>query len=154
MPLEHLFFYFVDCRIMYTYIYGATLCSLVPKLAMELIGFRKLLATEVWTHLIINLIKHKSDSLIRKAFKQLGLLTLVGLFFGILMYMVGILLGFGINTGVTEATIVVASLSIVPISLLIALTMAYIVIGLMVAADVDHVTVVVYEAFTKKETPL
>jgi hypothetical protein len=72
-PLLTPVFYNLDSRILYTPICTAAFWPTFFVLASQLIGFRKLLATEVWRHLIINAVKHKSDSLIRKTFVRLCL---------------------------------------------------------------------------------
>jgi hypothetical protein len=153
-PLLTPVFYFLDSRILYTPIYTAAFWPTSFVLASQLIGFRKLLATEVWRHLIINAVKHKSDSLIRKTFVRLCLFALVLFFISVIQYLVAISLGLGINVGVTKPILALASLLVFPFMLEIALIVAYIMIGLMVAADIEHVTVVVHGAFTEKRRPL
>jgi hypothetical protein len=147
-------FYFIGSRVVYTPIYSATFGTVAVSLLTDIRGFRKLLRTEVWKHLIVNLIKHKSDSLIRTTFVRLRQFALAMIFISVIMYLSAISLGLGINTGVTLPLLVFASLLVFPLWLLIALIVVFIMIGLMVAADIEHMTVVAYETFTEKRAPL
>jgi hypothetical protein len=94
--------------------------------------------------MIVNLIKHKSDSLIRKTFVQLRRFALAlvcnTVFF---VYLTAISLGLGINIGVTIPILMLASLLVFSLCLSIALLAVYIMSGLMVAADFEHMAVVV-----------
>jgi hypothetical protein len=157
VPLGMPALYYVCPSIMYTSIHHFTLWPYSFLLATQLRGFRKLLATDVWRHLIVNLIKHKSDSLIHKTFVRLCSFALVLLFIGIIQYLFAISLGLTITTDITttaKISVVLSSLLVFPILLGIALIVAYIMIGLMVAADIEHETVVVYETCTKKGAPI
>jgi predicted membrane protein len=101
-----------------------------------------MLATDVWQYLIADLIKHKSGSLIRKALVWLSSFALVLFFIGVIQYI--ITLGLSINSGATKTTntiLVLCSLLVFPVTLGIALVVAYIMIGLMMAADIEHETV-------------